>query len=59
MRHRNRMRPLATEQELKADIRREKAAIRRQLPKVGRLPKIDPIEEPAKITPPRVKSTHK
>lgn len=45
MRHRIRMQPLATEKDLKADVRREKAAIRR------RLPRIEPIEE-AKITPP-------
>ena len=51
--HRIRMRPLASEKDIRSDIEKEKAAIRRPLPEIGPLPDIDPIDEPAKTTPPQ------
>lgn len=52
--HRIKMRPLASEKDIRSDIEKEKAAIRRPLPEIGPLPDIDPIDEPAKSTPPSV-----
>lgn len=54
MRQSYRMQPLATEEEIRADIRKEKAAIMEDLPAIGPLPEIEPIEEYARFTPPYV-----
>lgn len=52
MRQSYRMQPLATEEEIRADIRKEKAAVMEDLPAIGPLPEIEPIEEHDRFTPP-------